>query len=104
MEIPQLVHEIINDYLYLVPWKARIKQLNEEYKEKFDDGFDDESRHQLLERKTNFAYNWRHLSYDEYEYIFNIRTFDSAETADIELLPRRYFYSNTKIQLRSLYF
>jgi len=98
MKIPQLVQEIIDYYLYLAKWKARTKQLHEEYNKKVVKTCYD------IVKINYFSYNDRNLSLSthniQYVYIFNHKTYPS----DVAKLPSRYFYSNTKEQLKSLYF
>ena len=98
MEIPQLVQEIINHYLYLAQWKAGIRQLNEEYNKKFvmvRTNYD-------LVKINRLSYNDRNLSsiyYTQYMYIYNYKIY-----REVAKLPPRYVFSNTKEQLKSLYF
>jgi len=104
MEIPQLVQEIIDYYLNFAQWKARIKQLNEEYKGRFIF----RSTH-LREIRRGITYTWRCLNIDTIWWgdprgmIYNPRTFISTNVG-IAKLPPRYVFSNTKEQLKSLYF
>jgi len=92
MNIPQLVQEIIDYYLYFVPWKARTEQLNEEYRKKL----------------RSVPYNWRSQDEDDIYMnhelmIYNILT-EQRINYGMTKIPPRYWYSNTKEQLKSLYF
>ena len=96
MKIPQLVQEIIDYYLYFASWKARIKQLNTEYIGKID--FNNNILYMRLDvGRYFFAYNWRRKNL----LILDIHNPKQLQVAD---LPSRYFYSNTKEQLKSLYY
>ena len=106
MRLPQLVREIIDYYIYFRQWKAKIRQLNAEYKEKFRTNLP------YLFDNEGFTYNWRSLDkpvdnwHSEemcpdlmiYNPQFNWTDMGVAE------LPSRYFYSNTNEQLKSIYF
>jgi len=91
MKIPQLIQEIIDYYIYLVPWKARIKQLNEEYNEHYYylNGM-------LACKKYGFTYNWRIIGG------YCIYHPHNKTVTHVAQLPSRYFFSNTQEQLKSL--
>ena len=105
MKIPQLVQEIIDDYIYLVPWKARIRQVNIEYNNRFYEKF---AGAPLIERNNTFTYNWRNLQHNEnyYSSVYGGSAYAQTFISNVGVakLPSRYFYSNTKEQLKSLYF
>ena len=113
MKIPQLVQKIIDYYLYLVPWKARIKQLNIEYKGRYHYRSDNPS---LVDKYTGFVYNWRETYLLDWQSKIIICSFElnptirsvwsvrTSLTNEVAKLPPRYFISNTEEQLKSLYF
>jgi len=104
MLVPQLVQEIIDYYLYFGQWKAKIAETNKEF------------HIQLMQHDAGgvyvtfvygyFSYCTRRL--DEircglaYETIFSCN-FHNAKVSHAALLPKRYYYSNTKEQLKSLF-
>jgi len=103
MKIPQLVQEIIDYYLYLAPWKNGIKKVNTEYNGKcrlvWIQGI------LVLGHYYKFPFYYNRRKRIENSGIYNpkmgkIQDY-STRVAD---LPPRYWYSNTKEQLRSLYF
>jgi len=98
MKIPQLVQEIIDYYLYFVPWKARIKCLNTNYNEQFYAILNYRIKHNY-----GFVCNWRNVykrrQHAPYTSIYNIQ----EPNKPVARLPPRYIYSNTKEQLKSLF-
>jgi len=119
MKIPQLVQEIIDYYIYSRQWKARIRQVNEEYKGKYH-LFDDDCVISLRVNKEPdryFYYNWRNqFHYFEENVIYHPQVmsyykklpsqYDDSKPSAILCgvkLPSRYYYSNTQEQLKSLF-
>jgi len=105
MRLPQLVREIIDYYIYFRQWKAKIRQLNEEYEavcEPFQDGIKIRREHGFFA----FTYGMRLMDLSSlnnqgnYIYRYNFRR---GTIRRIGVLPDRYVYSNTKRQLKSLF-
>jgi len=104
MRLPQLVQEIIDYYLYFAPWKAKIVRCNREYKTiyKFEYGT-------LI--ASGYIYGWRNLENNASDMVIDIINRLGLYNHTIRMsmivqkhLPPRYIYSNTKEQLKSLYF
>ena len=103
MKIPQLVHEIIDYYLYCAQWKNGIKKVNMEYIGKF----------QLIDHITygdilfyeekKFYYNWRPTTcmWLWKAPLYNLKL---GYHPNVARLPLRYMFYNTTEQLKSLYF
>jgi len=91
MKIPQLIQEIIDYYL----WKNGIKKVNMEYILMYSPivgGF-------ILYTKKDFYYNWR------LQGPFSVKIYHPLKKREaVAKLPPRYIYSNTKEQLKSLFF
>jgi len=108
MKIPQLIQEIIDYYLYylyLVPWKAKIKQLNEEYYGQFIYVTVRSSplSEYLLHQPTYMVYNWRNII-DQTRNLTDAIYNRIVHKRRVAKLPSRHYFSNTKEQLKSLYF
>jgi len=109
MKIPQLVQEIIDYYLYFAPWKNGIKEVNEEYNKKCQ-SIDDDTIYLNIncgDFIRCFYYNWRDYNWiDDYDHLVIYHPTDKSGERRVTVaeLPPRYFYSNTKEQLKSLYF
>ena len=103
MKIPQLIQEIIDYYLYFASWKARIRQVNIEYsKHIINTSIFGAQKPMDLAIINSLYYNSRILSpcIFTWENIYNYKTYPCT----VAKLPPRYYYSNTKEQLKSLYF
>jgi len=101
MKLPQLVQEIIDYYR----WKAKIVRCNRELKTTSKVMGDVAIRCDGI-----FLYGWRDIergnksNFLQFVFHNNYNTTRSKLTFVQGKLPSRYFYSNTKEQLKSLYF
>jgi len=100
MKLPQLIQEIIDYYR----WKAKIVRCNQELGETFYQRTDGS----IVVHKMLTIYGWREfgegvLDFTVYGIHNNLTKNIHKITRENNRLPERYYYSNTKEQLKSLF-